>query len=339
MTEVTVLFGPTQCGKTTTFNLLTGKLDQQTGDGSGESVTFNPTLESSKVGPALDTPGMDDTRLRFTDEEAAMKVALAVVEAKATKVKFIVFVSLANDSLTLRPTLTKLEMAFGQSCLPATLVLMTKPDKATDDERKLREARVKDICKAFEVKEYLTWQNLNINEVDFQQQLHALQEALKRLPGITTSQIEDLETRIAKLAKTLCDAAPPVKKDIQESYTETTYVDEPYPEHYTEMVDKTTTEQVPVSYQVREGVNPVQQFFSLGTAGHGELVNKTRIETLTKTEKVPVQKTRMVPKRVAKPVTKERTKTVETRLGLEHFMSKAREQVLKEARERFVQKA
>ena len=336
MDVANVFYGPTQSGKSTTFNWLVGNMAQQVGDGSGESVTVDPVLQQSQIGLVVDTPGLDDSLHRFTNEEAGMKVAVAVV-AEAAKVKVVVFESLASDSMRLRNTLAHLTASLGEGILKATVVLMTKADRMQGDGN-LRVERIRQTCREFGIQEAVLWQNVGIDEAGRQQQLQKLREALARLQGIATKDIENLNTRIEQRAQQLCDDALPVKKTIQETYTEDELRDETFAEHYVEFVDKVTTKQVPVPYTVREQVNPVQQLFTLGAFGGGVDVHKTRIETLTSTEQVPVQKTRMVPKRVPRPVTKHRTKEIDVRLEVDHFVSEAREQVLAEARSHFAKR-
>ncbi|CAK0867143.1 unnamed protein product, partial [Prorocentrum cordatum] len=102
-----------------------------TGDGAGESVTQFPAVIDTELGLMLDAPGIDDTMLRFSDDEAGRRVALALAASGVTHVKFLVFESLANDAMQLRSTLEKLFRAFGAAVAPATLVLATKADMLT----------------------------------------------------------------------------------------------------------------------------------------------------------------------------------------------------------------
>merc|ERR1719195_2558407 len=108
------------------------------GDGAGESVTERAAVIDTKLGLMLDTPGIDDTRLRFTDDEAGRRVAVAVATSAVDQVKFLLFESLANDAMQLRGTLEKLNRAFGAIAAQNTLVIATKADLLLDPQRRAR---------------------------------------------------------------------------------------------------------------------------------------------------------------------------------------------------------
>jgi len=219
---VIVAYGPTQSGKSATLGALRtpGQPMPRVGDGDGESVTDKTHLFSAVVGPVLDTRGIDDSRLRFTDDEAGRHVAIGIADSRETSVKFLVFESMGNDSMRLRGTLEKLARAFGQSAYRATLVLVTK--------------------------------------VDLQPDSTTLQEALRRFPGIVPADLEDLESRTRARAKQLCAAHPTqcrtVTVDVEEQYTVPRQEKVPYTEHYIshETEQETYFENVP-----QEVVKPI----------------------------------------------------------------------------------
>lgn len=326
-----VFFGPSQAGKTTTFNVVTGE-SRPVGDGSGESVTADAFVASSMLGKVVDTPGLQDSRL-LTDEEAAETMAMAVVEAGVPLVKFVVFESLANDSMQVGNTLFKLAAVCGKGVLKSIVVALTKADMVSnhllEGRKELRQRR----CQEFGISEIVMWQNKAINEEGLTDQLLALQQKLARVPGTSMERIERLHEAVAHRAVELSAAAPPKKKTTEESYTEDVMVDQTYTENYVVYETRTSTQQVPVHYTELEQVNPVQQFFTLGAFGGGVRVSRTRWETVTDTTIVPVQKTRVVPRRVLQPVTRRRTREIEVPLEPKDFLSEARDQILTERRE------
>ncbi|CAE7250768.1 unnamed protein product [Symbiodinium natans] len=137
-----VIFGPTQAGKSTVVDFLTeGDTCIPIGDGDGHSVTAEAQLyDGTKLGcPMPDTPGINDTLMRFTNAEAGARVALGVAHARPKSLKFIITDSLANDSMQLNNTLETFTLAFGREVLPSVVVLATKADlrKAAARERRV----------------------------------------------------------------------------------------------------------------------------------------------------------------------------------------------------------
>lgn len=236
-----VLFGPTQAGKSTTFNWLTDMGQAEgvaaaTGDGSGESVTVEPKLRKSKIGLLLDTPGINDTKMRFTNDEAGKKIAIHVYGASLKRIKIIVFEGLNNDAIQLRHTVAALMESLGPAVLKSVVVLATKADDCKASKKAVRVPAIENMAQELGVGEVLEWQNEDLDEEGQAVQLANLRAALLRVPAISTADLEDLDERVARRAQELCEQAAPrretVKTEVQEQYTEerteVEEFDEPY---------------------------------------------------------------------------------------------------------------
>ena len=115
-----ILRGPSQTGKSTWVNdnIEIGETLMQTGDGSGESVTQNTAVRRTRVGLVVDTPGDNDSRLRFSNEEAGKRCAVALAAANLASVQVLLFESMASPTIQLRASLASLQATFGETVLP-----------------------------------------------------------------------------------------------------------------------------------------------------------------------------------------------------------------------------
>ena len=127
------------------------------GDGSGESVTEWPELFDSILGPLLDTPGCFDTKLRFTSQEAAQRVAVAVAEANTRCLKFLVFDSMASDTMRLRDTLLTLFTVFGVQIRSSIVVIASRPNVKSPLEDAKRLELVRKTLEEQELNELVVW--------------------------------------------------------------------------------------------------------------------------------------------------------------------------------------
>lgn len=350
-----VAYGRTQSGKSTTIGMLK-KPDQAmpaTGDGAGESVTERATVIDTELGLMLDPPGIDDTRLRFTDDEAGRRVALGVATSSVDTVKFLVFESLANDAMQLRGTLEKLNRAFGATAARATLVLATKADMVQNLER--RERRL-GLIRAVVAEQGLhgpvLWQNEAISDDGYQTQLATLRAGLAQVQGVTTADLQDLRERQRRKAQELCDAYPTQTKttnvEVDEQYTVPRQEQEPYQEPYVEQEQYTETYEAPETYEVPEqrsytyekrkgGIGGALGQTKTCTGYHTVTVQKVRMVSKQRQATRPVTKTRTAYRAVTKYDTKTRKKTipqtVEYRLTVDRFMDEALQVIIEEVRQ------
>jgi len=211
----------------------------RTGNGDGESVTEDTFLIDTEVGLVLDTPGIDDTHLRFTGDDAGRKVAIGVAASGVSRVKFVIFESLANDSMQLRDTLVKFIGAFGEAALHASVVLATKADKLREPGMKQKRlAKMFEVAQEKSTRGVVLWQNVEIDEAGHAAQLEKLTQCLNQFDGIITSELQDLKQRQLARAQQKCDEQPiqtmMVEVEVDEEYTVLRKVREPYKEQYTD---------------------------------------------------------------------------------------------------------
>lgn len=155
-----ILFGPSQSTKSTMVCQLRKSMLEKcpaVGDGSGESVTEWPELFDSILGPLLDTPGCFDTKLRFTSQEAAQRVAVAVAEANTRCLKFLVFDSMASDTMRLRDTLLTLFTVFGVQIRSSIVVIASRPNVKSPLEDAKRLELVRKTLEEQELNELVVW--------------------------------------------------------------------------------------------------------------------------------------------------------------------------------------
>ena len=312
------------------------------------SVTSQALTIHTELGLSMDTPGIDDTGLRFSDDEARRRVAIAVAASGAEKLKFLVFESLANDAMNLRSTLEKLSRAFGAVALGATVVLATKKDRLDPEVGAERLDLIDEIAQAQNLRGVVHWQNVGLDDAGQAAQLEALRACLN---SFATNDLEDLHQRQRLRAQQKCGAYPTQRKivdvEVEEQYREPRAVQEKYSEPYVEQVPHEETCEVPETYEV-----PEQRAFQYESrrGGLNGLMGKTR--THTSYQKVMVQKVRMVQKQrtVMKDVTKYLTahrtvthydtktrtvtqqKEVEYRLTVDRFMDEALSEIIEEIR-------
>mmetsp|Transcript_43955 Transcript_43955/g.94141 ORF Transcript_43955/g.94141 Transcript_43955/m.94141 type:complete len:377 (-) Transcript_43955:421-1551(-) len=349
-----VTFGPTQSGKSTTLGKLAlpSEFAPKTGTGDGESCTEHPQVIRTFLGLALDTPGVNDSRLRFTDEEAGRRVALGMATTKAEEVKFIVFESLANDSLGLRLTAEKLCQSFGGVAAPSTLVLATKADKLDDDEKEPKLERLKEAAAKLGFHGVVLWQNKRLDTEGEQNQLEVLKKALQSVPSTKIAALEDLKDRILAKAQELCEKQIPqtttksinVEKQIQDPYEKTQQVEVDGYEikKETEWRTEYTLDTKATKPQKEEVDVPCGHLW--GVLGYRE---KKVVEVqvpdvkLKSTEKphlvdklVPVKKRQDITYTAfrTKVVSETQQHQVTTRLPVSKFMAEARELVMQEIR-------
>ena len=131
-----------------------------------ESVTEWPELFDSILGPLLDTPGCFDTKLRFTSQEAAQRVAVAVAEANTRCLKFLVFDSMASDTMRLRDTLLTLFTVFDVQIRSSIVVIASRPNVKSPLEDAKRLELVRKTLEEQELNELVVW-NISRETRDF----------------------------------------------------------------------------------------------------------------------------------------------------------------------------
>ncbi|CAJ1358278.1 unnamed protein product [Effrenium voratum] len=209
------------------------------GDGRGDSVTEWPELFFCRLGLVLDCPGYDDNQLRFTAREAAQRVAMGVAGAGVTQLKFLVFDSVANDLMRLRPTLAELQASFGSCIMDSVVVVASKMNEKPGEtgEKKLR--GMKQVMAEQGLSELVPWYGPALNESSLSQ----LQAALGRVPSVSIAELDGLWARQQRRAAELHGAQVPhvehVSFEVEQNRTEERQVHEPYNHTWPEIVSET----------------------------------------------------------------------------------------------------
>lgn len=328
---VCVLYGPTQASKSTTFRRLCGEKNLagesvSVGDGTGESVTEATMLRRSEIGLLMDTPGINDSKMRFTNAEAGRKVAVEVYDQNVKRVKVIVVESLANDAIGLAKTFSDLYEAFGKSILKSVVVLATKADKCKGADRDRRLLAIKDIVQKHSGTDVVVvWQNEGYsNRYGYQTQLQELKAALERVPGCATRDIEDIEKRVKRRAMELAIEAPPLTEIRYEEEQVERTIQVPYDVDEWEEGD---TEMGILLTGAAAGAGFIPMFgpalaaaglAAAAAASRGRSVRRTRYRDETRMETITTPKKRRVARK------------------WEEFLPQAREAITREVRERFM---
>ena len=115
---ISILFGPSQVGKSTLVNALLDCDYAKVGDGSGQSVTETPYyVEDTAIGSVLDGPGYNDSLGRFSSEEASRRYRAALVSHPFHSVQVLLLESAASPTAQLSTSLQKLQGTFGRAVL------------------------------------------------------------------------------------------------------------------------------------------------------------------------------------------------------------------------------
>ncbi|CAK9026430.1 unnamed protein product [Durusdinium trenchii] len=173
------------------------------------------------------------------------------------------------------------------------------------------------------IDELVLWQHAeSLNEAETDAQVGVLKAALERVPGVSTTQLEDLRQRQRRRAQELCDRQSPRTREVQveesfaEPYTEQEDYDEQEPythhEHYSVSVPYSEEEQ----YEENEPYTTIEkqavpvEVTHTGKTWYGKKKRRTTLET--KWVDVEVQKLRPVTRTrtVTKYRTEERTRPV-----------------------------
>lgn len=223
MSLAVVVHGPSQSGKSTFLGqvMLPGQgAAPEVGDGSGESVTQDIQLLKTQVGLLVDRPGDNDTMMRFSNQEAGKRCAVAVAEAGVMQLKFLVFDSMGADTMQLRATFASLVTTFGDAVLQGVVVVASKKDLSQGNASDKRLQAVWKVMESHGITELVTWQSQGLDDEGSGQQLVALQQSLSRVQGVSTDALEDLWQRQQRRARELCDAQPTRTREVevQEQY-------------------------------------------------------------------------------------------------------------------------
>jgi hypothetical protein len=184
LSKVLVAYGPSQSGKSSAIKILKvagQQHDPEIGSGDGESVTQETKLYDTHLGwKVLDTPGNDDTKFRFSNDEAGRRVALGISGSGSSCVNFLLFESLANCRLGLRDTVKNLVEAFGEEAKKGTVVLATMPDVPRCLQKRQRRLQcIGEVARELGLSSVVVWQSEDLEDGAFEHQVSRLPAAVK----------------------------------------------------------------------------------------------------------------------------------------------------------------
>ena len=205
---VTILFGPTQYGKSTFLDKLLHQNEEvrpKTRTGKGHSITRSIHLyRGTLIGPVLDVPGWNDTGLLVDVAAIAKQVALVLAEGNISNVKILLFDSVKESSVQIRPSLEQLVQAFGKQVKDSIVVLASKFDRADEDEIEDRIATMEKTMTGCKIGNKLVpWKSKNLSESEWFEQLGELCSALDETKPTTLDDIQDIHSRVLERAKKL----------------------------------------------------------------------------------------------------------------------------------------
>jgi GTP-binding protein EngB required for normal cell division len=355
-----VVIGPSQHGKSSFVELALaeGESGQATavdiGSGDGTSCTAKPALyENTVLGTLIDTPGYNDTKLRFTNTAAGLMVADLMMQHNITEAKFILVNSLVDMAQSLPNTLKEFNLVF-PNAFTSACVLATQVDKVNPQtDVPLKYHQLTEKCKSAKIAAYMQWKSrgngadARLPKDEVTKQFQDLKHRIGLLPTYKLAKTAELEARIERKMDELQAAHGTTQEEhteqVEEDYVED-YEDEeevPVPETVTEFVDVTETVPVQVS-RIKELEEPYEKANVFGVSFQGTRkreVAVTEVDLKEVRKQVPVTNstTRWEKKKVTKQRVCKRTvpKTVMVTIEIprEQFKEQAKQAIASENEE------
>lgn len=208
MSEIVVLRGPSQFGKTTFLNdLIVEGPVCKVGDGSGESCARATVTRLTRIGQTIDGAGDNDSGLARTNEEAGEMYCREVLKGNGASLKVILFESLAESRRELRQSLASLRSTFGPEIVKATIVVACKSDMVQREAKKaiLRTITETMTNNGMNPNLLVEWQQFaGLNPQEQEEQLNSLLKTLSRVKAVTPGQLQSLMQRVKARAELLC---------------------------------------------------------------------------------------------------------------------------------------
>jgi hypothetical protein len=161
----------------------------------------------------------------------------------ATKVKFLVFESMAESRVELRATLVSLITHFGEAIRPGIVVVVSKYDTRSGAAAELRLAKILEMMRELGLSKLVPWQSVGLDPEGQQEQLAALKTKLDDASPVSTTDLQFFWQRQQERQQQLCDGQPTrIKKvEVEETYSQPYKATEKYTdvESYTEPESRT----------------------------------------------------------------------------------------------------
>jgi len=314
--------------------------DPRIGSGDGRSVTTSACFfPVGYLGLIADIGGWNDSDHRFTGQDMADLTIIELSSQGVEKLRFLIFESLASDTMQLKTTLGELVHGFGESALQSIVVVASKLDRADCDGLQKRLDYIKQTMQDMNIGDRLvTWQSKGLDEKLLPTQVQRLIDSILATSTVTTHQLEDLNLRIQERAKQLHANQVLQKRsmtmDVEENYVKQIEVLKDVEQEYwtiestdmslMELEMKTNPVPAVISYIATLGIRAITS--AMTRTQKEEWVRQTRV--VEKLEDAFVNDTRMV------------TRTVEVTLPLRplrDFVSPARDEITSETKAKMMQ--
>jgi len=216
---ILAVLGPSQFGKSSFINFLSGLYSLTVGTGDGISTTLEVqevrAPDPYRLFPEgaeirfLDVPGYGDSDLRLMDEQISESIKYRLVGMDSRKLDVLfVFQSIAESTMSLRSTFVHAEEMFGPSILQSTIVVLTKRDLVVPSMIEKRMGTIDNICRPKHIP-YITWVNNStdsvIDEEQLSKQFADLKAALTLVQPYEMEKMETYERKVEKLAREMMD--------------------------------------------------------------------------------------------------------------------------------------
>ena len=366
LTLVLAVLGPSQFGKSSFINLLSGFYSLQVGTGDGISTTlevqevkapdrFNLFPEGAEV-RFLDVPGYGDSDIRLMDEQISESIKYRLVGMDSRKLDVLfVFQSIAESTMSLRSTFVHAEEMFGPSILQSIIVVLTKGDLVAPAMLEKRIRIVDNICRPKHIP-YITWADNStdsiIDEEQLKKQLADLKAALTLLKSYEMTEMQAYEGKVEQSAREmrLNDPSNIIRQEVNVTYAEIITYNETETYEFLVIKPKFTEAEVQQEAKRLQSLQENQELVSVSKEITETVVE---YETYTVTEStvrwaffiiIPYRKTEYYQVQKVRPVNKQSTKTVQIleyrEQPLEHFAESLRKEEVctTELRERLVEK-
>jgi len=360
---VLAVLGPSQHGKSSFINFLSGLYSLKVGDDDGLSTT----LEVQEVRAPdrfglfqkgaelrfLDVPGFEDTDLRISNDEISESIRFRLVGMESRKLDVLfVFQSIADSTITLKSTFSRAQQMFGDAILQSIIVVLTKTDLKESVLQK-RMKTVEETCRQ-EIIPYITWVNNStesvIEEKQLKKQLAELKAALAKVKPYEMKLMKGYEEKVKQMAMEmmLIDPTNLIRQEVNVTNDVIYYETETYefPVIKPKFTDaevqqeakrlqslQENKESVPVNKQITETVVDYRSYYTR------ECRDRLAFFLI-----IPYEKTECFNVQKYEPINKQITKTVQVleyrERPLEYFVDLLKKEVVSsvELRERLVQK-
>jgi hypothetical protein len=258
--KILAVFGPTQFGKSSFINFISGGKTMKVGDGSGKSCTYEISsvafpdrwgfFEGNSELLCFDVPGFHDTGMHLTNSGISKQIKDRLVGLDSRSLDaLLVFQSIAESSIALGDTLSRAETSFGPGILQSIIVIITKSDLVAPKAISMRMQTIKELCDRYNIP-YVKWVNypddMGTEESpggELKNQITELRNILRSLRPFPIMQIDEYDRLVREKAQRLMDSDPnnvvvnPIPVNIQgvePYYEEETYTEESAKKKYTD---------------------------------------------------------------------------------------------------------